>query len=229
MPLLRPRFSLLTILLLITIVGLMLVVWRQWREIGPLRAEVRRLRTEQGHLNIDDPTRIYSIQAETEEDDVWMWRIYIPPDRRFALWHFLGNLPTIPDMLDAGWFESLKRPDGAEALVTPTFKGEMLLEVRRLDVNGRDRLFVRFHNEQGGGSSGRPMPGEKVTRMPLPAAASFGMGNGQREFDADKPFLFTYGLADPSNERKTVLLWIEPYPSPVEKVADSNPPPNPER
>ena len=54
MPCFRPRFSLLTAFLLLTIAGLSIVVVQLWREIGPLRQEIRRYRNEIGELTIYD-------------------------------------------------------------------------------------------------------------------------------------------------------------------------------
>jgi hypothetical protein len=41
---LLPRFSLLTILLVMALVACGITIWQLWREVGPLREEVRRLR-----------------------------------------------------------------------------------------------------------------------------------------------------------------------------------------
>ena len=74
----RPRFSLLTILLLMTIAGLSLVVWRQWQDVGPLREEVRRLRAEVGALAIDDKSKVHAIEVLTSEPLTWRWRVWLP-------------------------------------------------------------------------------------------------------------------------------------------------------
>src|SRR5262245_31653392 len=79
-----PRFSLLTAILLTTIVGLAIVVAQLWREVGPLRVEVHRYRTELGFLNVDDPTRIYAVQFPNR-DDGWRWRVYLPPGSEYIL------------------------------------------------------------------------------------------------------------------------------------------------
>ena len=53
----RPRFSLLTLLLLMAIAAMGIVIWQLWSEVEPLRAEVRNLRLETGRLTIDDPAK----------------------------------------------------------------------------------------------------------------------------------------------------------------------------
>jgi hypothetical protein len=72
------RFSLLTALLVTTIIAMAIVLAMQWRELGPLRAVVRRLRDEVGELSVDDPTKIHAIQVRTGDDLLWKWRIWIP-------------------------------------------------------------------------------------------------------------------------------------------------------
>jgi hypothetical protein len=86
-PAFGPRFSLLTVLLVMTIAGLSLVIWRQWREVGPLRAEVRRLRNEVGELSIDDRTKVYAIRIPTKEPLSWKWRVWLP-DATGGVIHF---------------------------------------------------------------------------------------------------------------------------------------------
>jgi hypothetical protein len=47
----------------VVIVALAIVIDLLWREVGPLRAEVRRLQMEFDHLSIDDPNEATAIQA----------------------------------------------------------------------------------------------------------------------------------------------------------------------
>ncbi|MCI0492400.1 MAG: hypothetical protein L0Z07_05650, partial [Planctomycetes bacterium] len=53
----RPRFTLLTLLLLMTIVAMAIAMIQLWREVGPLRADNRRLRQEFGYLSIRDENK----------------------------------------------------------------------------------------------------------------------------------------------------------------------------
>jgi hypothetical protein len=88
-----PRFSLFSALLLMTIVGLAIVVVQLWREVGPLRADVRRLRDEAGALSIDDPTKPCAIQVRTANDVTWKWRLWIPKGRAYVLNYASENIP----------------------------------------------------------------------------------------------------------------------------------------
>ena len=78
MPNFRPRISILTALLLMTILAMAIVVAQQWREVGPLRSEVRRLRDELGQLSIEDPTKLHAIEVRTKDAMIWKWRIWVP-------------------------------------------------------------------------------------------------------------------------------------------------------
>jgi hypothetical protein len=83
----RPRFSLLEFLLLTTIVALSIVVEQLWRDVGPLRVEVRRLRAETGRLTIDDPKQVYAVAIDWPQTvgRTWKWRFYLPDNHKYAL------------------------------------------------------------------------------------------------------------------------------------------------
>jgi hypothetical protein len=89
----RLRFSLLTILLVTTIVGLAVVVVMQWREVIPLRTAVRKLRDEVGALSIEDPTKIHAIQVRTDEKLLWKWRVWIPEGEIVDVHMLWGDVP----------------------------------------------------------------------------------------------------------------------------------------
>ncbi len=85
MPLPRPRFSLLTLILLTTIAALALTVGILWRDVGPLRQEVRRLRNEVGELHVEDSTKLHAIRVETDNELEWKWRIWIPESGSYRI------------------------------------------------------------------------------------------------------------------------------------------------
>jgi hypothetical protein len=88
-----PRFSLLTMILLTTIVGLTMVIVQLWREVGPLRKEVRRLRDEMGVLTVEDPTRLHAIEVRTKDEMIWKWRVWIPERAKTVLKLSWGSVP----------------------------------------------------------------------------------------------------------------------------------------
>ena len=62
-----------------------ITIWQLWREVGPLRAEVRRLRDEVGELIVDDPTKIHAIEVRQKDELTWRWRLWIPAGRTYVL------------------------------------------------------------------------------------------------------------------------------------------------
>jgi hypothetical protein len=89
----RPRFSILTALLLITITGMAILIVQLWREVGPLRTEVRKLRDEVGALTIEDESKIYAIQMPTNADYTWKWRIWVPKGANISAHYRWGDVP----------------------------------------------------------------------------------------------------------------------------------------
>ncbi len=87
----RPRFSLLNALLSMTIVALAICVIQLWREVGPLRAEVRRLRDEVGVLVVDDKSKIHIIRVNIRDELAWKWRIWIPQGKAIEV-HYTDDI-----------------------------------------------------------------------------------------------------------------------------------------
>lgn len=81
-PRLRPRISLLSLLLLTALVACGLVITLQARELGPLRREVQQLRDEVGSLVILDDSVPHALKIDipdTATRKEWRWRIWCPP------------------------------------------------------------------------------------------------------------------------------------------------------
>jgi hypothetical protein len=93
----RPRFSLFSALLLITIAGMAIVIVRQWRELGPMRAELRKLRDEVGALTIDDESKIHAIRMTNyvvpEGTQMWKWRVWVPEGESVVVRFRWGDVP----------------------------------------------------------------------------------------------------------------------------------------
>jgi hypothetical protein len=140
----RPRISLLSVLLLMTILGMAIVIAQFWQEIGPLRKEVRALRNEVGKLSIDDRSKIHAMLVHTDEELTWKWRIWIPEGKQVAMHLQWGNVPRtgVP-----------QRPTS-----TSTFgpgEGTLTLKVRR-DVKGEN--WIANLGTTFGGSVGVDIP-----------------------------------------------------------------------
>ncbi|QDU76116.1 Cell division protein FtsL [Bremerella volcania] len=78
-------FSLLTILLLLTIAALGIShVRMSWQmdennqAMATMEAELAKLRKEAGYLEISDESLVHVVAAPTHEDLVWRWKVFVP-------------------------------------------------------------------------------------------------------------------------------------------------------
>jgi hypothetical protein len=149
MPRLRPRISLFAAFLLTTIVGMAMVVALQWREIGPLRTEVRRLRSELGYLTIDDPKRACAVSVPSFEDDTRKWRIYLPVGGQYSICSRSGNLPSRPGHLGNSWFDEVRKSGSGMSSTGTSLHGEFLLEGRLIKEND-SWVFVTNYSQSDG-------------------------------------------------------------------------------
>lgn len=209
----RPRFSLLTSLLLMSIVGLLLVVAQLWQEIRPLRAEVRRLRTEQGQLRIDDPSKVYVIEGVSYEENAWVWRIYLPPGREYSLCFCSGNVPRLTNGWGSAWFRSLKGDRDWGAMSGAGLRGELLLESRLVKNDNKTRLHAMFSGTNGSGGTAFAIDskdGDRPSDELSPVSASFRIGTLQKSFQGSQPILLRYDGGSKTSQRDGFVIWIEP-------------------
>ncbi|TWT95903.1 hypothetical protein Pla108_29800 [Botrimarina colliarenosi] len=82
-PRLRPRISLLSLLLLTAIVALSLALWGESSRRWPLEREIQALRREVGEVAVADPTKMYVQPLDNSVDNRmhFRWRAYVPPGR----------------------------------------------------------------------------------------------------------------------------------------------------
>lgn len=220
----RPRISILTALLLLTIAGLTVTVWRQSFEAEPLRQEVRRLRQELGHLTIDDENKIYAIQVPSADIDTRRFRVYLPQNRKFVL---CSRIHTIPGKKSGQsrreWFATL----GGSGSTSTIDSGEFTIDVYvKRDDEKPDHWNLHHNiNGHGGGLVGSKMPWLNDRRA-WTTSAEVSMDK-QTERDADEG-LVLYELRqgilkefpgghsvtppDESKEQPGVMMWIEPAP-----------------
>jgi hypothetical protein len=95
MPNLRPRISILTALLLVTILCTAMVVTHLWREVGPLRIENKRLNEERGTLVISDPNLLHAIRIPDRfaGEDRTSFRVYVPKGQRYVAFAQVNDIP----------------------------------------------------------------------------------------------------------------------------------------
>lgn len=198
----RPRFSLLALLLLTTVVALAVVVALQWRELQPLRDEVRRLRNEVGELTVDDPGKFHAIRVETDNRFEWKWRIWIPAGARYKLHAVSEAVPA------AGYPE----PEGTISLSEP---GEHVVRY----LIRRDPRDDRWYGALTVGTTSVGKDRHDWVEWNSTMSQSAGVSRTTREFEPSETVLLyrlrvadsdkTDEIADPA---PGFLIWLEPRP-----------------
>lgn len=218
----RPRFSLLTVLLVMALVACGITIWQLWREVGPLRAEVRESRTELGRLNIDDPRRAYAIQLNTGEPRTWKWRIYLPPDVGFTISCYSGTLPSPNDYHGNAWYDRVKNGGIGSGFTGSIDGGEFTLEAK-LEKDG-DRWVLVTTTSAGRGSSRHTIAQPSGDWLSDTENFSSSSGVGPREqtvFEPGEPIMLLKALKpiitrfpgghdsrDPEGAADGFVLWI---------------------
>jgi hypothetical protein len=95
--------SLRTLLLLMTCAALAIVLQQTRARIAPMRAEITRLRTELGYLNVEDPGALYAIQNQTGELHRWQWKIHFPAGHKYRALCYSGYLPDRHGQIAGEW------------------------------------------------------------------------------------------------------------------------------
>lgn len=115
----RPRISILTGLLLMTILGMAIVIWQLWHKVGPLQTEVKQLREERGTLVIEDPKTVNAIRIPSRfaGEGRTSFRVYIPPGQRYYAFVHINNVPK------SGLPEPLKLP--GHDMILGSFQGRL--------------------------------------------------------------------------------------------------------
>jgi hypothetical protein len=218
------RFSSLTAFALMTIVGLTIVVALQWREIGPLRAEVMQMRRELGRLTIDDPGRAQAIAVHQPDVNRWRWRIYLPPGGQYRFHEFGGMLPPRGKLDNRQWFDAMQQAQygiSSGAFSSDALQGEFTLDASLTLVGDR----WRWKTHPGGGESRYTFtdnwPGD-VGRI----ETSDVWENVQRVYDSGEPILLLYlsqsdkttnasgatSHSPPKGAAEGIALWLEQTP-----------------
>jgi hypothetical protein len=136
-------------MLLVTIAGMAIVIVQFWREIVPLRSEVRRYRTELGLLTVDDPTRIHGVQVPTR-DDGWKWRVYFPPGVDYKVCCYTGVIPPGIDAVQRRDFTSMNLGPGGFISSFAGFNGERVVEARFKQADGKWTMQTSFDGGRWG-------------------------------------------------------------------------------
>lgn len=202
----RPRLSLLSLLLLMTIVGMAIVIARLWHEVGPLRAEVRKLRDEVGALSIDDPKKVYAIQVRMTPDYVWKWRVWVPEGRSYLLKYAGENIPK------AG----IPKPNG---FITVNKSGETWVQYN-ISPEAAATRWAGSLQTPGGSVGGASQDWVKWKRQ---VSSGESVVHTTKEFEPDKVIVLarhrvsenaasSNQIEDPSGG---FMIWLEPSNVPV--------------
>lgn len=208
-------------MLLTTIVGMALVIGLLWREVGPLRREVRIMRSRLGELSVDDATRACGIEVHQSDPSRWRWRIYLPPGGNYKLLEFGGTLPPRGTRNNRQWLNAMKSAQygiGRSAYHGADLEAEFTIDATLASHDG----MWRFETYPGGGES------DYVFTDNWPAATSrfhFSDLNerSQRNFKPGEPILLLYltkptrtpalgggqHLQLPSEPEEGIALWLE--------------------
>lgn len=229
----RPRFSLLTMLLVMTIVGMAIVIAQMWRDVGPLRAANRQMRTELGLLTIEDPKRAYAISLPTFEDKTWKWRIYLPPGGQYSLSEYSGHLPDRVAHRGKTWFEEVRKTGNGSIKSGSGMQGEFLLEARLIKegevwVLATQSIHLDGDNSRiGGGRTSVYQPSGDWLSDRRSRTMSSDVGASQKSFEPGEPILLVhlqrpvitetpgggYTSRSPQGPADGVVLWIEQQPA----------------
>lgn len=79
----KPRFSLLALVLIMAVIAMALGLWRQYRRIAPLQSELNSLKYELGVVEVRDPDRMFVNMASRTPDFYrhLVFRVYVPPGK----------------------------------------------------------------------------------------------------------------------------------------------------
>lgn len=206
----RARFSILTLLFITAIVALVLTVVQLYRELSPLRTEVKQLREETGQLHISNPDELHAIDVETYSDWAWKWRIWIPAGKAYSVHYIASDIP-----------KRREYPKATRSFDLPTEQeGREVVLTARIDrrPTGEFRLAI----SRGGMTSYVPVPeGASGWLTEGPKGSShWGVTTSQQAAKRGEPFVLVglrafmgspTGSIPPTPEPNTtqgVLVWM---------------------
>lgn len=207
-------------------------------ELSTILEENLKLRAEQGALTIEDPKKVYAIRMPKLFDDVWRYRVYLPPGQDYYVAAQVNHLPQGEELQqlrygnrhppNSSTISSGVSPKGGEQVGIGEEPGEIVVTVR-LGVNEQgERTFSLGSGPPGAqGSSGfaiRSEPDEwpaieKSERAPgdPPRSISTGGVSDGRQVEQDPKrlplVLLNYrvmhsGVMSSADSDEGVLVWV---------------------
>ena len=145
----RPRYSLFSLLLLMTVIALSLTLWSETTRRIPLQRQIENLRREVGEVRVAEPNKLYVQPLEDSFDRRLQhrWRAYVPPGREGEVVVEIQQ----PDKNRVGRMTMALEPgeSGFELVAIPPIKDQGTVWMYHL----RQPMSSR-----AGGSSGPPPP-----------------------------------------------------------------------
>jgi len=223
----RPRFSLLSLILLTTVValalGLFIASMRHRAAMQQADDENARLKKQLHYLKVNDPTQVVATRIENRNPFLRRWRIYLPPGTRWRLGIFSGLIPSFGYDIDGATNRRNSHYPMMVDLGTETPPEGVLLEAG----------FFNHHNQgwvlQVTGPEG-VVPAGVVTAPLADNVATFLEGErrwqaigesadvqvGQSSHRPDRPIDLWRKLwiarNPPSGHKPGFIIWIEPVP-----------------
>jgi len=155
---LRPRFSLATLLLGVTMACLLAALaatsakLRQVRaELAAAQAQLAEYRVQFGYVDISDPSKLHAACIPTTTPWLWMWRVYVPAEGRWKL-RFQTN------QIEPHGFSG----DLGGSMPLPPGEGILYARVTR---DAKRRLVFRV-GQRGGSSCTYGLPDDWLRRNP---------------------------------------------------------------
>lgn len=87
------RFSLLSMILLITVVALSISHWQLSEQLSQMKVRTEQLGRSLGIPPISDPTKVTAIGVPVMVDDAWEWHVVIPEGKEYDLFVAFTHVP----------------------------------------------------------------------------------------------------------------------------------------
>lgn len=159
-----PRFSLKSLVVVTAFIVLAVSHWQTSRRAAEMAVTLRALREEFNLIEVKDPKMAYVKRHRSDGDNTWKYSVYLPPDRRFALYQTSG--PAKPGELPTrGSATEFKRSGHFTLTVKLESRhGRFVLRVlQQVEVGGSSTTYIDTPLQLGTGNNG---PGPQVEWSP---------------------------------------------------------------